>query len=402
MGAGIAYAAPKLFDSIESRRASTDAALSYYPCVQPPSDSAENMLKQAAETCLSDMQSPVALIGFGIQPDVLESIRISSEGAIIDGFDGTVDPSIDAITASPEAARVFFDENHDCVDKNNMESNASKIADGMMNLSNYKHIIGITSLQACQLVGGIANLTEERRYIDVYHAPSGSSQETNYNDILRAASSTAHEFGHGVLGLGHAGTANIPVSLRPGVELDSVKPPLEYVDILNEMSKTPYDEYGNGLNVMGGPERTSLDLNRFQRRKILWPQEVLGDVNDTMQLINNTTVYFDRSENSADNFAALHLDSPIIGSFIGIDGKEQKQMFDYLVIDPRCSDDGIPVQAQVYLANKDSAESVNIMPLYADYYPDDRPLRRSFVIGDQSVDVTVTKRSITVTDASER
>lgn len=329
--------------------------------------------EKAAKLCGKLLNgASIALVNFDSAHAVSQATSDQVAGQLHAATNGRVNAIITAMPASPEA-NTALDKSvsgKDCIEYQNLDMLASKVADDQMELGVYDLVIGSSGKQVCggEWVGGVAN--NSGRHIDLFALPS-------FFRTARPEDSAAHEILH-QFGLGHAGEFVTPQDQALTRSLDY------YADHARLREYALTDEVmGNGDERINGPQLHCLDESaRAIGRKAPQLNHPLGaeGVSLTARQANES------------QYVSIGLEDAIAVA----DEQDRPVYFDQLAVVPLTDPNKSP-RLTGYEAVMVNTESCQVATTGKVFVTDMQANAWKFAVGDRTIKIALGKRALTVT-----
>jgi len=306
--------------------------------------------KQDARNCLKDRSGQIALVGFGIEPKLLNQVAHDGEVALRTSSGGLIDVKFIQMQVPEEASAlldvtVLKNEKH-CIE----EQMLAKRAESILGLKDYTAVVAVTRFRSCAPLGGHAL----GRHADIY----------GINDPNKAgyySYNLAHEVGH-LFGLGHYTAKNcdtIPIEVNhKKIGHDSKVE--TYLDVEAFLGYCELEEYemGSTKEIMNAQiayndsqsinsDPSKAELNAVQREQLRWPEVALGQNPKGHQITKEWAAINDSAAANGE-FSFLNLDRPV-KIMQTADGVKVQRQFDQVAFIPS-SEVYEPSNGQYYVA----------------------------------------------------
>jgi len=334
--------------------------------------------EHSADSCLAARSGRVALVTYDLTEQKASMIAEKAEELMRSGTDGLIDVSIQPISASKEAMELFHSVNNGCVQDTVLESTGARIADTSMNLTEYSHVVGISTIPACnEGLAGTASGDYGSRYSNVYgHVGNDIDSSLSGEDIadaVAAARVVTHELAHN-FGINHTGAINSEQNDEFGYgalfpDGFRVLKGGSLIDINAMITSGTYGEYSGEANIVGVSDGKENHLNSEQRYRLTWPERVKGEIEDSKARVveHGQSEFIPYATSREHRFVSVRLQEGV--SIVTNEDKEEiTKSFDQLIIDPVYSENvqerinaGLRINmAYLYLASETDGSTVSL------------------------------------------
>ena len=402
--------------TIGASQAEVDTSASY-PC-DPDKASLSNAATRSelARRCLHDLSGKIALVGIDITQQRLDDLRVQASALMKRTTGGIFEPDITALSASASVNAKFHDLHLACVDPSDIRGTGPEMADNLMHLSNFDHVITVTNLPACKKPGddpfmtleGIAYPNHNWRYAAEFSSASISDTRGPNEDAFVLDHESLHDEG-----LGHVGTFRSFRYLQGDGPEYGLYRTIKYkpfttaknIDFDYLLGDGSFIENGAPYNVMGTEwydQNDGVTLNSLQRWRLQWPGRVEGNQTDWLKRTKNGTMLLTNPTAVNHDFGVLDLHRNV--DFTTDDRKKAGNAplsCNQLVIDPIYDPKSHAKDiVEVSFAKNVSGNQLEMVSLgYLDFSAPGS-LHRVLTIKDQRITINKTPNGYSVTDTT--